>query len=404
MRHRVRASFAACRLLSVGLVASAARPHRHPAPAARAASSYYANTSTGSDSNNCLSASTPCKTIGAALGKAGSGDVVNVAAGLYVEHPTISKAVTLVGAGDGNTTIDPAATASAPFSALTVNLPAANSDQTVRLSGLTISGGWSKFGGGVSLWGGDLTITDATITNNTAGGIAASTGGGGIGVLGRIFGTTQHLTLNNVTVSNNKTVTSTSGTTTTSYPGAGMYAAGPVTVNNSRFTGNSTGGSTFGGAVHLVKIVAADTPNLTADATSFVNNSSVAGSALSVSGGTNASLLHGSSIDANTGTSGIGVVQRRYYFDHRLLRDEQSGRVPGWRLLQRRRAHALQRSGIGELCTQRGRRHPPTRRVGRHSDRIDHHRKPSAVWRRGIPRGRGDSHHVEYLRRQQHRH
>ncbi len=43
------------------------------------AADLFVNASTGADSGNCLG--TPCKTITYALGQAGSGDVVNVAAG-----------------------------------------------------------------------------------------------------------------------------------------------------------------------------------------------------------------------------------------------------------------------------------------------------------------------------------
>ncbi|MCU1293545.1 MAG: hypothetical protein JWP08_2395, partial [Bryobacterales bacterium] len=57
---------------------------------ARAATYYVAPS--GSDSNACTSASAPCRTIGHAAGLAKSpGDIVQVAAGVYAESPTLGS-------------------------------------------------------------------------------------------------------------------------------------------------------------------------------------------------------------------------------------------------------------------------------------------------------------------------
>jgi len=53
-------------------------------PRARAAGPWFVAPS-GSNANDCLSLATPCLTIGGALGKAASGDTINIAAGTYIE-------------------------------------------------------------------------------------------------------------------------------------------------------------------------------------------------------------------------------------------------------------------------------------------------------------------------------
>jgi len=61
---------------------------------------------TGNDANDCLSPATACKTTQAAIGKASSGDTINVAAGMYIERLTINKSLDLRGAQYG---VDPTA-------------------------------------------------------------------------------------------------------------------------------------------------------------------------------------------------------------------------------------------------------------------------------------------------------
>ncbi len=56
---------------------------------------------TGNNSNDCLSAATACLTINAAIVKASNGEVVNVAAGVYVENVSLNKSLTLSGAQAG---------------------------------------------------------------------------------------------------------------------------------------------------------------------------------------------------------------------------------------------------------------------------------------------------------------
>jgi hypothetical protein len=54
-------------------------------PVVQAGGPWYVSP-TGNNSNNCLSVSTACKTIAAAIGKASNGDTIIVAGGTYIEN------------------------------------------------------------------------------------------------------------------------------------------------------------------------------------------------------------------------------------------------------------------------------------------------------------------------------
>ena len=103
-------------LLSL-VVAAFVVPSSRPAQAA--GTWYVAPPPTGSDSNDCLTPSTPCATINGAIAKGASGDTIKVAMGTYVgmdNYPvvvSIDKSVSLSGGWDmgfttqeGRSTID----------------------------------------------------------------------------------------------------------------------------------------------------------------------------------------------------------------------------------------------------------------------------------------------------------
>jgi len=62
---------------------------------------WYVDANTGNDGNDCLSTTSACKTIGAAIGNASNGDTINVAAGTYAEGVTLTPGtdLTITGAG-----------------------------------------------------------------------------------------------------------------------------------------------------------------------------------------------------------------------------------------------------------------------------------------------------------------
>jgi predicted outer membrane repeat protein len=273
-----------------------------------AGSNWFVNPTTGSDSNACATAALPCKTITHALALSSDGDTITLAGGTYTGALTITKAVTIQGAGQGVSIIDAAETtpSASSASAMLVSLPTADPN-TLTVNGVTIQRGISKFGGGIELLTGKMVVNNSTITNNEAGGITGSAGGGGIGVIGTALGTTQQLTLNGDTISHNKTV----AFGTTNFNGGGLYLAGPTTMTNTVISANSTGGTTFGGGIFLAKAVATDTATLNATDTQVTGNAAAVGGGIAnYSGGQLALTGDGvtpSSVSSNTGTDGAGI-------------------------------------------------------------------------------------------------
>src|SRR5260370_8002379 len=76
------------------------------APAAFASTTWYVNGVSGSDINNCLSATSACKTIGHAISLAGSGGTIMIAAATYTENLSIGISLNLIGSGAGTTIIN----------------------------------------------------------------------------------------------------------------------------------------------------------------------------------------------------------------------------------------------------------------------------------------------------------
>src|SRR5262245_45728261 len=76
----------------------------HVSQAASAMTWYVAPT--GNDGNDCLTTITACKTVGGAVAKAGGGDRVSVATGVYTEHLILDKSLTITGAGADATILE----------------------------------------------------------------------------------------------------------------------------------------------------------------------------------------------------------------------------------------------------------------------------------------------------------
>ncbi len=182
----------------------------------------------------------PCDTtLQACLDGSSSGDVINIAAGVYITGVTLNKAVSLIGAGAGSTIIQ----ALPGQRVLTVT---AAMNGATQIAGLTIQGGnaGAANGGGIFLSAGaQPLIQNVTVLANfgqSGGGIYAS----------------SPITLINVTVNNNSA---------TNGSGGGLYAAGSVIAQNSVIQNNTVITNGYGGGILT-------TANFTGTNVSFVGN------------------------------------------------------------------------------------------------------------------------------------
>ena len=159
-------------------------------------------------------------TIGAAVAAAPEGATITVCAGTYNEHLSITRSMSILGAGAGSTTIDAGLTGSA------IEVSAAN----LTLGGFTFTRGRTGTqGGAIKCTGSGLYISGSTFTNNRA-----EAGGGGIG------GSACTIALDGVSFDTNEGRDF----------GGGVYLVNSTgIIANSQFTGNS---ADYGGAVHLV--------------------------------------------------------------------------------------------------------------------------------------------------------
>jgi hypothetical protein len=117
----------------------------------------------------CVGSQPGCYTaIQSALDAAQEGSTITISAGTFAGGITIAKSVQLKGAGASATII------SGGGPVVTIGLPGAASQPTVRLTGLTITGGLntsapSALGGGIAvLAGATLTVSDSAVRDNRA--------------------------------------------------------------------------------------------------------------------------------------------------------------------------------------------------------------------------------------------
>src|SRR5215471_1404357 len=217
-------------------------------PIALAATTWYVNGPDGSDSHDCKSPLTACKTIGHAISLAASGDAVTIADATYVENVTIPVSLTVTGSGAGGPIIDGNGHTSV------VKIP--NASTHVTLSNVTLQNGWAEGGcpgrlvGGAPSCGGGiyntgtLTVNNSRIINNVADGrrscniffptrcspYEAYGFGGGIYNSGT-------LKINRTTIAANR-VAGVDGA-----GGGGIYNLGKLTINASTLSGNHAAGN-----------------------------------------------------------------------------------------------------------------------------------------------------------------
>ena len=140
---------------------------------ALAGTTWYVDGVNGSDSNDCKSPQTACKTIGHAISLASSGDTAMIAAATYTENLTINLSLTIIGASAATTIIDGGGAATV------VRIQAGSH---VTLSKVTIQHGSSCADGGGIRNKGRLTVNDTTISANSTIGY-----GGGVYNLGTLM-------------------------------------------------------------------------------------------------------------------------------------------------------------------------------------------------------------------------
>jgi hypothetical protein len=246
------------------------------APNAVASTTRYVNGDTGSDSNNCLSPTTACKTIGHAISLAASGDSIMVAAATYTENLTIGFSLRIFGSGASTTIIDGGGQNTV------VSIP--NTGARVTLSEVAIRDGLAASGGGIYN-AGTLTISDSILIANSA----DAYGGGGIYNKGA-------LTIKNCTLSRNS---ASNPTIFSGASGGGIYNAGTLTINNSTLSNNSMTAKDIalasGGGISNLGM-------LTITSSTFSGNSAATGGGISNYDTSPASLQN--SIVANSPTGG----------------------------------------------------------------------------------------------------
>ena len=105
-------------------------------------------------------------TIQAGIDAAAEGDIVEVAAGTYVEKLNfLGKAIEVRGAGQSLSVVDPSSASAGKARVVTF---AGGEGPMSVLAGFSLTGGSANYGGGIRCDGAEPTITDCTISNNTA--------------------------------------------------------------------------------------------------------------------------------------------------------------------------------------------------------------------------------------------
>jgi hypothetical protein len=253
------------------------------AQTALAATTWYVNGANGSDSNNCMSPLTACRTIGHAISLAHSGDSIMVAAATYYEHLTIGLNLTILGSSAQTTIID----GGGVNRVVTIS----NSAAGVTLSHLTIRHGFAQNGGGIYN-NGTLTINNCVVSGNSASDVGFGGHGGGIYSAG-------NLTINHSTISGN----SASSGEHEAGNGGGINNAGSLTINNSTVSGNSVlrryNVAAYGGGIGANGSL------------KTINNSTVSGNGANIGGGIAANggltTINNSTISENSLGQGSGI-------------------------------------------------------------------------------------------------
>lgn len=202
---------------------------------AASARTWYVNGVSGSDSNDCKSSTTGCKTIGHAISLVASGDSIRVAAAMYTENLTIGISLKILGSGAQTTILDGGGVGRV----VTIS----SADAHVTLSRVTIRNGLSSTAGGGISNTGTLKVINSTVTENVA---SIFCGQEGCGVVGGGIYNRATLTISNSTVEDNSAKAGSFGSAVAE--GGGILNMGRLLINNSTISGNAA--SAAGQTIH----------------------------------------------------------------------------------------------------------------------------------------------------------
>jgi hypothetical protein len=241
-----------------------------PAAAAATATVLYVAQS-GSDSNSCTSVGTPCATITHALALAPFGATINVAGTIHDDMIDVTSPVTITGVGA------PAGEPAVIDGSHSHRVFVISANTT--LDHLTITGGSSSTAGGGIFAVAEVTLQYVTVTANSAlDGAGVNLGFGAKGKIEHSILSDNHATCSNcgssgggVSVNGGSLAISDSTVSgNSSGMGGGVFSRGPTTVTNSTITGNVADTDGGGGL---------DVKNL------LLTNSTVTGNNASFAGG-----------------------------------------------------------------------------------------------------------------------
>ena len=263
------------------------------APIASASTTWYVDGINGSNTNNCKSLTSACKTIGHAISLVSSGDSIKVAATTYKEHLTIGISLKILGAGAMKTILD--------GGGLSKVVTISTSTAHVTISDVTITNGQSRSDGGGILNHGVLTLLRTTVTKNRAqlpcppGQSCGIRGGGIFNAAG------ASLTVGYSTISANSASVTNCSVFLCGAAGGGIFNAGALVLYNSTISGNTAGPQAQGSGI-------------SSGGTAIVRSSTLSGNGTAVGAGIYGAANISNSILSNgiSSNCGAGVVSSGY--------------------------------------------------------------------------------------------
>jgi predicted outer membrane repeat protein len=268
----------------------------------------------GNDRNSCQSNLKPCRTVAAAIKKAGNGDIIYISNGWYYENLVITKEITLLGESMEQTILD----GSREGSVIDFEFSSNDSSHNLSVENLTITGGLAEKGGAVKVIGGQtVRLHNVKIIGNEA----TDRGGGIYSNDTRIFFLDSVQLLNNISqnegggvyfiggpiqyVYYSMAVTGSTFQGNEAASGGGIYANGTLNVTNSLIEKNTAridGGGIY--TIHEAEITLSKINNNQATLTGggiCNENSDLVGNRLSIADTT---------LDGNKALLGGGIYNR----------------------------------------------------------------------------------------------